>query len=174
MGFGWLRFGGGGRRRGTTRRRTIRRRLGGAQQRVRTPGATAQVVVGRAPNVRVEAEEIRRRLEKTAERRMAAQIQDSDAGELEVVRAQRRGISAAPVILEYASGIDADLIVMSTHGRRGLTAALLGSVTEEVVRLSECPVLTIRTDDLDFVHRVEHLDIVVQRIQEAYSFNGLN
>ena len=29
-----------------------------------------------------------------------------------------------------------------------------------------CPVLTIRTDDLDFVHRVEHLDIVVQRIKD--------
>jgi deoxyadenosine/deoxycytidine kinase len=29
-----------------------------------------------------------------------------------------------------------------------------------------CPVLTIRTDDLDFVHKPKHLDIVVQRIQE--------
>jgi len=29
-----------------------------------------------------------------------------------------------------------------------------------------CPVLTIRTDDLDFVHKARHLDIVVQRIQE--------
>ena len=29
-----------------------------------------------------------------------------------------------------------------------------------------CPVLTIRTDDLDFVHEARHLDIVVQRIQE--------
>jgi len=29
-----------------------------------------------------------------------------------------------------------------------------------------CPVLTVRTDDLDFVHRVEHLDIVVRRIQD--------
>jgi len=29
-----------------------------------------------------------------------------------------------------------------------------------------CPVLAIRTDDLDFVHRVEHLDIVVRRIQD--------
>jgi deoxyadenosine/deoxycytidine kinase len=28
-----------------------------------------------------------------------------------------------------------------------------------------CPVLTIRTDDLDFVHKPKHLDIVVQRIQ---------
>jgi len=29
-----------------------------------------------------------------------------------------------------------------------------------------CPVLTIRTDDLDFVHKKNHLDIVVQRIQD--------
>jgi deoxyadenosine/deoxycytidine kinase len=29
-----------------------------------------------------------------------------------------------------------------------------------------CPVLTIRTDDLDFVHKPKHLDIVVERIQD--------
>jgi deoxyadenosine/deoxycytidine kinase len=29
-----------------------------------------------------------------------------------------------------------------------------------------CPVLTIRTDDLDFVHKPKHLEIVVQRIQD--------
>ena len=32
-----------------------------------------------------------------------------------------------------------------------------------------CPVLTIRTDDLDFVHKPEHLDIVVKRIQDKLS-----
>jgi nucleotide-binding universal stress UspA family protein len=90
------------------------------------------------------AEEIRVRLEDTAEGRMADQLAERSAGELEVVRAQRRGISTAPVILEYADEIDADIIVMSTHGRRGLSHALIGSVTEEVVRLSERPVLTIR------------------------------
>ncbi|MBI3659735.1 universal stress protein, partial [Candidatus Acetothermia bacterium] len=37
-----------------------------------------------------------------------------------------------------------DLIVMGTHGRRGLDRMLLGSVTEEVVRLSPVPVLTVR------------------------------
>jgi deoxyadenosine/deoxycytidine kinase len=36
--------------------------------------------------------------------------------------------------------------------------------TEWLQSFDLCPVLTIRTDDLDFVHRVEHLDIVVQRI----------
>lgn len=61
-----------------------------------------------------------------------------------VYRVERRGIAAGPVILAYANEIEADLIVMGTHGRRGLRHAILGSVAEEVVRLAECPVLTIR------------------------------
>jgi universal stress protein A len=37
-----------------------------------------------------------------------------------------------------------DLIVMGTHGRTGLSHALLGSVAEKVVRLALCPVLIAR------------------------------
>jgi nucleotide-binding universal stress UspA family protein len=47
-------------------------------------------------------------------------------------------------ILRLAQEGHADLIVMGTHGRRGLPRALLGSVAERVVRTSEIPVLTIR------------------------------
>lgn len=50
-------------------------------------------------------------------------------------------------VVEYASARDMDLIVMPTHGRRGLERFLLGSTTERVVRRSEVPVLTIRPDD---------------------------
>jgi nucleotide-binding universal stress UspA family protein len=46
-------------------------------------------------------------------------------------------------ILEVAKLCGADLIVMGTHGRRGLSRVLVGSVTEKVVRLSPIPVLTI-------------------------------
>lgn len=48
-----------------------------------------------------------------------------------------------PMILEAARLRNADLIVMGTHGRRGLSRALLGSVAEKVVRLSPVPVLTV-------------------------------
>jgi nucleotide-binding universal stress UspA family protein len=96
-----------------------------------------------------DAEEIRNRLEQTAEDRMASGLEARSAGNLRVRRHQRRGISVAPVILEQAGEIDADLIVMSTHGRRGIESILLGSVTEEVVRMAECPVLTIRSDRQD-------------------------
>lgn len=48
-------------------------------------------------------------------------------------------------ILDYAGENDIDLIVMGTHGRTGLPRTLLGSVTERVVRLSEVPVLTVRS-----------------------------
>lgn len=48
------------------------------------------------------------------------------------------------LIVDTAAEIGADLIVMGTHGRRGVTRALLGSVAEGVLRHATCPVLTIR------------------------------
>ena len=47
-------------------------------------------------------------------------------------------------ILEAIESQAPDLVVMGTHGRRGLSHALLGSVAEKVVRLSPVPVLTVR------------------------------
>jgi nucleotide-binding universal stress UspA family protein len=48
------------------------------------------------------------------------------------------------VIVDTAKSIKADMIVMSTHGRTGMTHLLVGSVAERVVRAASCPVLTIR------------------------------
>jgi nucleotide-binding universal stress UspA family protein len=47
-------------------------------------------------------------------------------------------------IVTLAKATGADLIVLGTHGRRGLARALLGSVAENVVRTATCPVLTVR------------------------------
>ena len=64
-----------------------------------------------------------------------------------------RGVEVAAVlksgepretILAVAKDLDADLIVIGTHGRRGLAHMLLGSVAEYIVRTSPQPVLTVR------------------------------
>jgi deoxyadenosine/deoxycytidine kinase len=67
-------------------------------------------------------------------------------------------------------------VLMRRIGRRGraietgITAdylALLETFYEEWLQAFDlCPVLTLRSDDLDFVHKPKHLDIVVQRIQD--------
>lgn len=54
---------------------------------------------------------------------------------------------AASAISDVVSDNDIDLIVMSTHGRSGLSRWVFGSVAEKVVRLAECPVLLIRAQD---------------------------
>jgi len=47
-------------------------------------------------------------------------------------------------ILQLANQLGADLIVMATHGRKGLYRLVLGSVAEHVVREAPCPVLTVK------------------------------
>ena len=54
---------------------------------------------------------------------------------------------AAEEILEIAEKEEADLIVMGTHGRKGIDRILFGSVAERVVKNSHLPVLTIRPSD---------------------------
>jgi nucleotide-binding universal stress UspA family protein len=46
-------------------------------------------------------------------------------------------------IIDYARETSVGLIVLGTHGRTGVSRALLGSVAEAVVRLAPCPVLTV-------------------------------
>lgn len=55
-----------------------------------------------------------------------------------------RSVSASEAIVELAAELQCDLIVMGTHGRRGIKHMLLGSVAENVVRSVGVPVLTVR------------------------------
>ncbi len=48
-------------------------------------------------------------------------------------------------IVRIAKEQNCDLIVMTTHGRSGLTRLLLGSVAEHVIRHAPCPVLSLKT-----------------------------
>jgi nucleotide-binding universal stress UspA family protein len=51
---------------------------------------------------------------------------------------------AADEIISFARQQGVDIIIMGTHGRRGLDRILFGSVAEKVVKTSEIPVLTLR------------------------------
>lgn len=48
------------------------------------------------------------------------------------------------VVTERASELNADLIIVGSHGRTGLTRFVLGSVAERVTRLAHCPVLVVK------------------------------
>ncbi len=72
------------------------------------------------------------------------------AKELSVVRESLAG-GAAEAITDYAKEHGISMIVMGTHGYSGLSRMLMGSVAEKVVRTATCPVLTIHSDDKQFV-----------------------
>ncbi|GHF61290.1 nucleotide-binding universal stress UspA family protein [Deinococcus metalli] len=68
-----------------------------------------------------------------------------DAGDLRLVTVQRPalGLDVPHAILREAAALDADLIVMATHGRTGLAHLILGSVAERVVHGAGVPVLLV-------------------------------
>jgi nucleotide-binding universal stress UspA family protein len=52
--------------------------------------------------------------------------------------------NAVEEVIRYAREVNADLIVMATHGRGGVSHMLMGSTAEHVVRKAPCPVLTLK------------------------------
>jgi len=63
--------------------------------------------------------------------------------------------SPADEISALARELDAHLVIVGTHGRRGLSRVLLGSVAEGVVRMAPCPVLVIRPREVGIEPRIE-------------------
>jgi len=88
-------------------------------------------------------------LAEQARARMRQLAEAAGADDLNVLVEHRRGIAPGPVINDYANDRDVDLIVMGTHGRRGVGRFVLGSVAEEVVRQAPCSVMTVRAEDAD-------------------------
>lgn len=64
------------------------------------------------------------------------------------------------MIVGLAEDLSADLIVMGTHGRGGVSRLLLGSVAEYVLRHAPCPVLTIKPGTEQHLHEEIFTDVV--------------
>lgn len=84
-------------------------------------------------------------LEEQADSRLEKVIEDE--GRVSIRQVVRRGVSASDEILKFIGEEKFDLVVMGTHGRRGLKHFLLGSVAERVVQHAPCPVLTVRQSE---------------------------
>ena len=123
-----------------------------------TPGAEPHAVhVGSAygPMVRVEKpddtlvltmEEASEMLRQHVERVVEEFRRDRATYFERVVTHIRLGTPASE-ISQLASDLDADLVIVGTHGRRSVKHLLLGSVAEAVMRHARCPVLVVRAKD---------------------------
>jgi len=109
-----------------------------------TPGMDGAIYIS-APL----GENLLRTLREGGERLLAkAEAQAAKANvKTETILVETRGYGVADVILRQAVNARADLIVMGTHGRRGLARLVMGSDAEGVVRETSVPVLLVRAPD---------------------------
>ncbi len=68
----------------------------------------------------------------------------AESGGVTINKVVVRGFEPSSEIASYAAENKVDLIVMASHGRRGLTKWLLGSVTDKVIRIAPCPVMAVK------------------------------
>lgn len=90
--------------------------------------------------------EIAARERVAAERVLEQQVADARVEPHDGVATRTIVTSGIPsdVIVEVARQVEADLLVMGTHARKGLQHMVMGSVAERVLRTAPCPVLTVR------------------------------
>ncbi len=85
-------------------------------------------------------------LDEERARKSAASSLDTTLDDLKCSPCHREVVIGDPAssILERARELNAELIVIPTHGRTGLRRFMLGSVAERIVRFAHCPVLVLR------------------------------
>jgi nucleotide-binding universal stress UspA family protein len=83
-------------------------------------------------------------LEQQARKQLDAMVEKVGSAGGEVAEAHLNVGDAAPEIVALAEDIEAGLIVMGSRGQGGIRRALLGSVSDAVVRHAHCPVLVVR------------------------------
>jgi nucleotide-binding universal stress UspA family protein len=104
-----------------------------------------------------ESDEILERVQKRATERLDTFAKRALPRMKHIVAHVRRG-GPAEHIVQLASHLDADLIVVGTHGRRGIERWLLGSVAERVTKLARCPVFVVRPKDHENVGKVPEIE----------------
>lgn len=125
--------------------------------RMPVPSATPEAVsgfAGGAPGVPLDesSAELRRHVQRSYDDFVA---QAASGTAIERIVTHVRLEAPAEEIAQLAADLEADLVIVGTHGRRGLSRLLLGSVAEGVVRLAPCPVLVVRPKRIVEAPRIE-------------------
>jgi nucleotide-binding universal stress UspA family protein len=107
------------------------------------PDGTAGTWAGSLPSVGEAAEQLKSYIEPRLDA-FRARHPGENLAALDELRAHQRVEIPSEEIAQLAADVEADLVVVGTHGRRGLARFMLGSVAESTVRLAPCPVLVVR------------------------------
>lgn len=114
----------------------------GTQARIYVLHTFEVPIVGLPDGVLVATAELTSRIVNAAQKALDETVARY-AGRKVVMTTLLKEGDARKVILAEAADLDADLICIGTHGRKGIARALIGSVAEMVVRTSPVPVLTV-------------------------------
>lgn len=91
---------------------------------------------------------------RTSGERQLTELAKSEVGTKAAAQTLVRVGRPVAQVLAVAKDEGADLIVVSTHGHTGLKHVLLGSVAENIVRYSPCPVLVVREHEHEFLREL--------------------
>lgn len=104
----------------------------------------AHVELSSGNDLSVSAESIERGWQNDGERALQEGVVDAACSRMTPLQRPARSRDIPHAILQEAAALGADLIVMATHGRKGLSHLLLGSVADCVVHDATVPVLLVR------------------------------
>ncbi|TLU82598.1 MAG: universal stress protein [Chlorobium sp.] len=89
-------------------------------------------------------------LEKAAQEDLDVVLQDLLGADLKAECAVEIG-NPADVILDKSGDPEINLVIMGSHGKKGLSRFIMGSVAETVVRKAQCPVLIVKAEEKEFI-----------------------
>lgn len=92
------------------------------------------------------AVKLRDQIEDEARERLRTLVPDAGDQNLETTVSLQLSFDVADSIQEYVGERDIDLVVMGTHGRKGLDRLMLGNIADKIVRHASCPVMTVREE----------------------------
>jgi len=131
--------------------RELARSFGAALTIVNVVDDTMARAYGIDGGVMLTDPEMQREFEASALQQVNALISDEDRTQLRAAGQVLASNAPAQAIVTYARDANVDLIVMGTRGRGGVAHLLMGSVSEKVVQIAPCPVLTVRHPEHEFV-----------------------